>query len=307
MTLQQMEYIVALNQYRHFVLAAESCGVTQPTMSAMLQKLEDELGVKIFDRSNKKIEPTTIGLKIIQQAQVALNETNRIKEVITDEIGTLSGPLKIGISPTIAPFIVPDFIYEFQKNYPQVTLQINEMRNEVLYSEIQSGELDMGIATTPPEEKKLLEIPLYHEKFVIYFSSQYPNKENVTLNQMDTSNMWILREGHCMHNQNFQFCLGNKSSNTVYKAGSIGTLIRIVDRNGGFTIIPEMQQSLLTEEQQKNIHPIEGGFPTSRTVSILLKSDYIREKMVNAVANTIKAIVPGEMIDERLKKYEIRL
>ena len=298
---------MALNQYRHFVLAAESCGVTQPTMSAMLQKLEDELGVKIFDRSNKKIEPTGIGSKIIQQAQVALNETHRIKEVVTDEIGMLSGPLKIGISPTIAPYIIPDFIHHFQEANPHVSLQINEMRNDVLYSEIQFGNLDMGISTTPPDDKNLIEIPLYHERFVIYLSEQYKNAETPSFDLMDTSQMWILREGHCMHNQNFRFCLGSQKSNTVYKAGSIDTLIRIVDRNGGFTIIPEMHLPFLSETQRANIHDIEGSLPTSRTVSILLKPDYIREKMVNAVANAVKLVIPKEMLDERIRKFDIRL
>lgn len=307
MTLQQMEYIVALDKYRHFVLAAEACNVTQPTLSAMLQKLEDELGVKIFERNNKNIEPTTIGTRIIQQARIALNETYRIKELIADEMHTLSGTLKMGITPTIAPYLVPDFIYHFQHDYPDVDLQIQEMRNEVLYNELDSGNLDLGIATTPPAERKLLEIPLYKEQFVAYFSTQCRETGSIHLNELDTTHMWILHESHCMQNQNYPFCLEQRKSNTVYKAGSIETLLRIVDRNGGFTIIPKMHLPFLSAQQQTRVYPLEGNGPLTRTVSILIKPDYLREKMLNAVANTVRAILPDDMIDDRLKKFNIRL
>ena len=126
MNLQQMEYIVALDKYRHFVLAAEACGVTQPTLSAMIQKLEEELDVKVFNRDRKNITPTPIGEKIIRQAQIALNETQRIKELVADETGSMTGSLRIGVLPTIAPYLVPDFIHHFRKAYPGVSLFIDE-------------------------------------------------------------------------------------------------------------------------------------------------------------------------------------
>ena len=126
MTLQQLEYIVALDKHRHFVLAAEACGLTQPTLSAMIQKLEEELDVKIFNRNRKNISPTIIGEKIIRQAKVTLNESNRIIEVVADETNSMSGSLRIGILPTIAPYIVPDFIYHFKNSFPNVNLSIYE-------------------------------------------------------------------------------------------------------------------------------------------------------------------------------------
>lgn len=129
MTLQQMEYIVALDKYRHFVLAAEACGVTQPTLSAMIQKLEEELDVKIFNRDRKNITPTRIGEKIIRQAQIVLNETQCIKEVVADETDSMNGNLRIGILPTIAPYLVPDFIHHFRKTYPHVSLLMRKKTN----------------------------------------------------------------------------------------------------------------------------------------------------------------------------------
>lgn len=149
MNLQQMEYIVALDKYRHFVLAAEACGVTQPTLSAMIQKLEEELDVKIFERSRRSVIPTSIGVKIIRQAQTALNETQRIKEVVADETGAMNGSLHIGIVPTIAPYIVPDFIYHFQHTYPNMKLHLDERDNKGLLQELAYGNLDMIMTTSP--------------------------------------------------------------------------------------------------------------------------------------------------------------
>lgn len=139
MTLQQMEYIVALDKYRHFVLAAEACGVTQPTLSAMIQKLEEELDVKIFSRDRKNISPTAIGEKIIRQARIALNETQRIREVVADESSSMNGSLRIGILPTIAPYLVPDFIYHFRNTYPNVNLSIDERRTNRWFRISDSG------------------------------------------------------------------------------------------------------------------------------------------------------------------------
>lgn len=153
MTLQQMEYIVALDKYRHFVLAAEACGVTQPTLSAMIQKLEEELDVKIFSRDRKNITPTSIGEKIIRQAKIALNETQKIKEVVADESSNMNGNLRIGILPTIAPYLVPDFIYYFRKSYPNVNLFIDEKENRSLIQDLRFGNLDIAI-TTPPRSSR---------------------------------------------------------------------------------------------------------------------------------------------------------
>lgn len=176
MTLQQMEYIVALDKYRHFVLAAEACGVTQPTLSAMIQKLEEELDVKIFSRDRKNISPTRIGEKIIRQAKIALNETQRIKEVVADESTSMNGNVRIGILPTIAPYLIPDFIYHFRKAYPNVSLFIDEKENKSLIQDLRFGNLDIAITTPPEAHANILEIPVYVEKFVAYFSEDCCSK-----------------------------------------------------------------------------------------------------------------------------------
>ena len=308
MTLQQMEYIVALNKYRHFVLAAESCGITQPTLSAMIQKLEEELEVKIFDRNNKSVSPTQIGEKIIQQAQTIINEMNRVKEVIADETGTMKGTLKMGIVPTVAPYIVPDFIYQFRKDYEGVNLYIDEMKLKVIQEELRLGNIDVAIGIGPWGDSDILEIPLFTEKFVLYFSKNCSRQiTHFTPEMLASEHMWILKEGHCIKDAAFSFCKSRAMGHHVYEAGSIDTLIKIVDRNGGYTIIPELHKNFLTAEQLEHVRPIEGVTATTRSVSLFIKNDYIRERMLNAIADTIKNIIPKEMIDEHLLKFGIKL
>lgn len=308
MTLQQMEYIVALDKYRHFVLAAEACGVTQPTLSAMIQKLEEELDVKIFSRDRKNITPTSIGEKIIRQAKIALNETQKIKEVVADESSNMNGNLRIGILPTIAPYLVPDFIYYFRKSYPNVNLFIDEKENRSLIQDLRFGNLDIAITTPPEAHANILEIPMYVEKFVAYFSETCSKARQMIVNgNLPPEQMWILKEGHCIPNGGINLCENKDIGNHIYEAGSIDTLIKIVDRNGGYTIIPELHISTLNEKQKENIQTLNVNPPAQRTVSILIKDDFIRERIVNAVLDTIKAIIPSHMMDERFKTLAIKL
>lgn len=308
MNLQQMEYIVALDKYRHFVLAAEACGVTQPTLSAMIQKLEEELDIKIFNRDRKNISPTSIGEKIIKQAKIALNETQKIKEVVADETQNMSGSLRIGILPTIAPYLVPDFIFHFRKAHPNVSLFIDERANKALIQELRFGNLDLAITTSPGDTENILEIPVYIEKFVAYFSKKCQKAQQLIESEnLPAEQMWVLKEGHCVPNGSLNFCKDKQIGNHIYEAGSIETLVKIVDRNGGYTIIPELHINTLTEAQKQNILPLYANPPAQRCISILLKDDFIRERMVNAVLDTLKLIIPPYMMEERLNKYQIKL
>lgn len=307
MTIQQMEYIVAVNRHRHFVKASEECGVTQPTLSTMIQKLEDELNVKIFDRNKHPVEPTETGERIIRQAEIALHEIHRIEEMVYNETEKISGNIRIGIIPTIAPYLIPRFISIFKNDYPDVALTISEMKtNNIIYN-LKNSLLDMAIVSTPVDQNDLLEIPLYYEKFVAYFSPDEP-KKNTVLNATDMplDHLWVLQEGHCFRKQIFNFCGKSSTHNTTYEAGSIETLIKIVDSNGGYTVIPELHLPLLSETQKTHIREITSS-PAVREVSIIIRNDYIKERTVNVVADTIKKIIPEHMLDEHLKRFSIKL
>lgn len=303
-----MEYIVVLEKYRHLVLAAEACGVAQPTLSAMMQKLEEKLDVMIFNRDRKNITPTRIGAKIIEQAQIALNETQRIKEVVADETDSMNGNLRIGILPTIAPYLVPDFIFHFRRAYPHVNLYIDEKENKSLIQELNYGNLDIALTTAPEELNNLLEIPVYTEKFVAYLSEACDKaKSCLASGTLPPEQMWILKEGHCVPNGGMNFCKNKNIGNHIYEAGSIETLIKIVDRNGGYTIIPELHIASLSEKQRAHILPLQGNPPAQRSVSILIKEDFIRERMVNAVMETLKTIIPRHMMEKRAGQFPIKL
>ena len=308
MTLQQLEYVLALDKTRHFVRAAELCGVTQPTLSAMVQKLEDEMDCKIFDRSRQPIEPTEIGKQIIQQAQVIVYQVNQLKESIRSEKESISGTLNLAIIPTIAPYLLPQFIAAFSKSYPNIALKVSELHTDTIIEKLRIAEIDMAILSTPLQDPKILEVPLYYEKFVAYISPREPiyEKTELSATDMPLDKLWVLEEGHCLRNQVFNFCNKKQLHNTIYEAGSIDTLVKIVDVNGGYTIIPELHIELLSEKQKLNLREIVNPEAT-REISVVIRHDFVREGMLNAVAECVKQIIPAHMLDARLKKFSIKI
>jgi len=307
MTLQQLEYIVALDKTRHFVRAAEMCKVTQPTLSAMIQKLEEELGCQVFDRSSHPVVPTEVGAIIIAQAQVILFHVKQLNENIAAQKNSLTGSLSLALIPTVAPYLLPGIISLFRKNHPEISLKISEMRTESIIQKLQMAEIDMAILSTPLDDPKILEVPLYYEKFTAYISPDEPifTQKEISINEMPLEHLWVLEEGHCLRNQVLNFC-GNKTHTSVYEAGSIDTLVKIVDRNGGYTIIPELHIDLLNETQKLNLRNIVRPEAT-REISLVVRHDYVREGMMNALAEIVKQLIPAQMIDARLKKFAIRL
>lgn len=307
MTLQQLEYVLALDKTRHFVRAAEMCGVTQPTLSAMIQKLEDELDCRIFDRSSHPIVPTPVGEIVIKKAQTVLHSVNLLKESIASIKGSLSGSFTVAMIPTVAPYLLPGFIAAFQRDYPEVSLRVTEMRTESIIRNLQSAEIDMAILATPLNDPNLLEVPLYYEKFEAYISPKEElfEKQEVATDEMSDDRLWVLEEGHCLRNQVFNFCKNRKHAST-YEAGSIDTLVKIVDINGGYTVIPELHVELLNDVQKLNVRQIVKPEAT-REISLVIRHDYVREGLMNAVANTVKQIIPQHMLDARLKKFSIKL
>jgi len=308
MTLQQLEYIIAVNRHRHFVSASKECGVTQPTLSQMIQKLEQELGVTIFDRTKQPVQPTPIGIKLIEQAEKTLCEMRKMNEMVTAETEVISGPLKVGVIPTLAPYLVPSLIQQFKSNFKEIELTITEMPTESLINALHKEHVDMFIAATPLEEDDFYEIPLYFEKFVAYFapSNKMKDIQILSASNMPSDNIWILSEGHCLRDQIFNFCKTSISYNQIFEAGSIDTLIKVVDKNGGYSVIPELHIDFLSDKQKENIREINNP-PAVREISVVIQKDFIKERMINAVADSVKAIIPEHMLDERLKKFSIRL
>jgi LysR family hydrogen peroxide-inducible transcriptional activator len=308
MTIQQLEYVVAVDKYRHFINAAKACGITQSTLSSMIQKLENELDVIIFDRNSHPIVPTNIGEKIINQAKIIIYNSSQLTEMVMGERTKSEGQIKLGIIPTVATYILPNLFKEILNNYPNIKLNVTETQTSNIITQLQRAELDMAILATPIDNDDLLEIPIYYERFLAYISPLeeiYKQKE-IKSSTMNIDNMWILKEGHCFRNQILNFCNQNSNFKPFYEAGNIDTLVKIVDKNKGYTIIPELHIELLNSEQKKNVRPLVSP-QIVREISIVVRRDYVRETLLNHLAEILKTIIPEHMIDERLKKFAIRL
>ncbi len=298
MTIVQLEYIVALDTYRSFVLAAKKSFVTQPTLSMQIQKLEDELGLKLFDRSKQPVIPTEAGTEILEQARIILQETYKIKELVNDREKELSGELKLGIIPTIAPYLIPLVIGNFLSKYPKVKMIISELTTERIIYEIKSGMLDCGILATPLEEPLITETPVFYENFVAYISKKSPifKKKALLPKDLDQDELWILNEGHCMRNQVLNICNNRKSNhqNFEYNTGSIETLIRMVDMNDGITILPELSVQDFNLKQLDKVRYFKTPEP-AREISIVTHHNLIKKRLIKTLEEEILAVVPKRM------------
>lgn len=308
MNLQQLKYIMAIDRFRNFAKAADACNISQPTLSAMLMKLEEELDVRIFERSNKMVTLTAVGEKILRQAQTVVMETDRITEIVREEKGALSNAFSLSVGPTIAPYLLPKFIKHYREKYPSVALSISEMKANFMLDALLRGELDAGIAIADNVRPGILEIPLYSERFYVYLAESCWRKLPVFKPEnLEHENMWIMKEAQCLRDSAFSFCKMRSKGRHIYEAGSIETLIRIVDENGGYTIIPEMHLPFLTEQQRANVRKIEGDYLSLRRVSLYIKDDYVREMMLNTVVNVLKTFMPNGMLNEGIVKYGVKL
>ncbi|MEE1083270.1 MAG: LysR substrate-binding domain-containing protein [Paludibacteraceae bacterium] len=308
MNLQQLRYIIAVNRFRNFAKAADACNVTQPTLSAMIVKLEEELDLRIFERTNKSVTPSNAGLKIIRQAESVLMEVDRISEILSEDKGLIGGRLNLSVGPTVAPYILPKFIKHYRKLYPTVDLSIEELKVEFMLDALLRGEIDAGIAISENLRQGILEIPLYTEKFYVYLAESCWRKLPVfNPETLEHESMWIMKEAQCLRDSAFSFCKARSKGHRIYEAGSIETLIRIVDENGGYTIIPEMHLPFLTDKQRQNVRKIEGDHLSQRRVSLYIKEDYIRQRMLNTIVDTLKSYMPDGMLSEGIIKYGIKL
>lgn len=308
MNLQQLKYIVAVNRFRNFARAAEASNVTQPTLSAMIVKLEEELDLRIFERNNRSVAPTTAGEKIIRQAEKALMEVERIRAIVLEDKELIGGSFNLSVGPTIAPYILSKFIKHYREHYPSVALSIQELKANHMLDALLRGELDAGIAISGNERAGVFEIPLYTERFYVYLSESCWRKLPVFKPEhLEHESMWIMKDAQCLRESAFSFCKARTKGNRIYEAGTIDTLIRIVDENGGFTIIPEMHLPFLTESQRANVRSIEGDYLSQRRVSLYIKANYIRSRMLNTITDTLKSFMPKGMMSESIMKYGIKL
>lgn len=307
MNIQQLEYIIALDNCRHFVKAAEKCFVTQATLSMMIKKLEDELKVKIFDRSRQPVVPTEIGKKIIAQSKVILQENNRLREIVTEEQDEVRGELKIGVIPTLAPYLLPLFMNSFLNKYPLVKLKISELTTDDIIYKLEKHDLDAGLLSTPLNLPSINEQFLFYEQFVVYASSKEKilKKKYVLTTDIDVKRLCLLEEGHCLRSQVVNLCeLRNKESETNqldFATGSLETLKKIIESNQGITILPMLALKDMGAKQKNNVRHFKTPVPV-REIGLVTYRYFIKEKLIDCLREEILAHIPEEMKSGSRKK-----
>lgn len=299
MNLQQLEYILAVDEFRHFAKAAEHCNVTQPTLSAMIQKLEDELNAKLFDRAVQPVEPTLTGRKVIEQAKIALRQTNLIKDIVKEEARSLSGVFRLGVLPTIAPYLLPRFFPDMMEEYLSLDIRVAEMKTQECLKALQAGELEAVLIAGAAEGEHFHSIPLYYESFLGYVSKHNAlfKKEMIRSSEVSGEQLWLLDEGHCFRDQLMRFCQleSAKSCQIAYRLGSMETFMRMVESGKGITFIPELAVLQLNEEQKRLVRPFAMPRPTRR-IYLVTRTDFIRHALLNMLIEKIKSCVPKEML-----------
>lgn len=313
MTITQLEYVVAVATYKSFVAAADKSFVTQPTLSMQIQKLEEELGIKIFDRNKHPIAVTAIGEAIVAQSKQVLAECDKVYELIQSQQGNLSGVFKFAVIPTVAPYILPGLLAQYTKKYPNVKLQVREMETKQIISALRNNELDAALVSTPLEENGIKEYPLFEEPFVAYFAKEEKalSKRLINTDDIELDRIWLLNEGHCMRNQVLDLCSEQIQRLQTdrpfkYESSNVETLRKMVDKNGGMTVLPELATFEFNEDQQDRVRYFEETEPV-REISLITNDHFVKLSVLQSLIEEISSLVPEKMRVQKKNRKVLRI
>ncbi len=310
MTITQLEYILAVEKFRHFGKAAKACNVTQPTLSMQLQKAEEELGVVIFDRSKNPILTTDEGSKIVDQARSVIREYKKIFSIIDASKDEIRGDFRLGVIPTIAPYLIPIFAGAFVHKYPMVNLTIEEFKTEEIIELLNMDELDAGLLATPLEGETFIERVLFHEPFSVFASKNHQllKKTKIKDKDLDTTDVWLLNEGHCFRQQVLNLCKISKDTglhdNLKFESGNLETLKNMVLNSEGYTLLPALAVLNLSNEDKKHVREFQNPVPT-REVSLVHNRIFLKEKIISALEESIIESLPESLMSLKKKNIEI--
>ncbi|MBS7788077.1 hydrogen peroxide-inducible genes activator [Flavobacterium sp. CYK-55] len=305
MTITQLQYVLAVAEYRNFTLAAEKCFVTQPTLSMQIQKVEEELNIIIFDRSKKPIQLTEIGQKIVSQAKNIVNEANRMQDIVEQEKGFIGGEFRLGIIPTIMPTLLPMFLNAFIKKYPKVKLIIEELNTGEIIDKLKNGHLDAAIAATPLMEEKIKEVVLYFEPFMAYVptSHQHYQKTELEVADLNLDEILLLQDGHCFRDGILNLCKNinrNEHNHFQIESGSFETLIKLADEGLGITLLPYLHTMDINEKDRSKLkHFIEPK--PAREVSLIYPKTELKIQIIDALRATIAGVVKGAIVFQNVE------
>lgn len=309
MTIVQLSYIVAVDKHKNFGAAAQSCSVTQPTLSMQIQKLEDELDVLLFDRTEQPIKTTKIGAVLIKQARVILKENQSFLDMVSEEKNEAKGELRIGVIPTIAPYLMPLFLRDFMTANPQLKVVVEELQTSQVVQKLDEGHLDLGILVTPIEKDNLKSEPLFYEPFLAYVSEKSPLLKVSKVDQKDlsSSDLWMLTDGHCFREQSLLICKNRKkhsdqNKHLLFESASLETLKKMIDQDTGFTLLPFLATTDLKNSRQ--LKEFIGPVPT-REVSLIYNSYFRKNKIKESLIQAIQTNLPKELLNTASKKIQI--
>ncbi|KXX67926.1 hydrogen peroxide-inducible genes activator [Flammeovirga sp. SJP92] len=295
MTIQQLNYVVALDIHRHFVKAAESCAVSQPTLTNQVKKLEDQINLTLFDRKTQPLKPTPMGEVFIAKARKILREIDQLKALVNEEQSQVKGKFKLGIIPSLSQYILPKFLHHFSKAYPNTHLEIKEWRSEQIMKGLDNGDLNVGLMVTPLYENTLREIPIFYEPFLLYAQEGHTllKKEQIIADELKSKDLWLLEEGHCFRNQILNFCQFKKEKeqdkNIVFESASIETLKLMIQQTGGYTLIPELAYNqFIDQDKTKRFSTPE----PVREVSLVVHKSFTKELLLTHLHESIQKNIP---------------
>ncbi|MBP6217900.1 MAG: LysR family transcriptional regulator [Oligoflexales bacterium] len=308
-TLTQLEYILAVDTYRHFGKAAKACHVSQPTLSQQIQKLEDELSIILFDRIQKPVVPTDDGRRFIAQAKVVLSEQEKLIYTARNRSHGLKGEFRLAVIPTVATYLVPVFLRNFSKNCPQVELYIEELKTETIIDELRNDRIDGAILATPLQQQGFKEHPLYYEPFSLYASKGHPllKKQKISPKDLDAAEMWMLKDGNCFKTQVSSYCSISPSQDSVFKnihfqSGSLDTLCHVIQKNHGYTLIPDLLTTLMSRaDVRTHVRPFVPPVPT-REISFVYRRDHWKLEMIKALKHSVMKSLPEDLNTKRGKE-----
>lgn len=305
MTITQLQYVLAVAEYKNFTLAAQKCFVTQPTLSMQIQKVEEELNVKLFDRSKKPIKLTDIGLKIVNQAKNIVIEADRIIDIVQQEKGFIGGEFRLGIIPTIMPTLLPMFLKNFINKYPKIKLIIEEFNTDELIFKLNNGHLDAAIAATPLNEPKIKEIVLYFEPFVAYVpqNNSNLNKKEILVEDLNLNELLLLQDGHCFRESVLNLCKNNSVNDLNHfqiQSGSFETLIKLADEGLGVTLLPYLHTLNLNDADKVKLRNFAEPKP-AREVSLIYPKTELKIHIIEALRNTISGVIKGAIVFQNVQ------
>ena len=305
MTITQLQYVLAVAEYKNFTLAAQKCFVTQPTLSMQIQKVEEELQIRLFDRTKKPIQLTDIGQKIVNQAKNIVNEADRIQDIVQQEKGFIGGEFRLGIIPTVMPTLLPMFLNNFIKKYPKVKLIIEELNTDEIIIKLKNGNLDAAIAATPLEDEKIKEIVLYFEPFVAYIPENNTifEKSEIEITDLNLNEILLLQDGHCFRDGILNLCKNQNEADQKsfqIESGSFETLIKLADEGLGTTLLPYLHTLDLKEKDKLKLRQFKEPKP-AREVSLIYPKSELKIQIIDALRSTIAGVVKGAIVFQNVQ------